>query len=616
MTRLRIRVYEGPDLRFDGDADGPLEVGRQRGGEPAPFALLPADGAGSRLVVARQNEENISRTHARFEALASGCVRVFNLSRLRLDCGHGGDLPPGQQRELHLPLTVAVGGRRFVLADPAEAPGPGPAVVAAPPHSGRGDRLLGLSGLTVAPGPGPRCELGPLAGLTAEQVDSVADWLQPVLGALESAVGSANYQADALRAMVEVVGLSNGRVYRYDGRDWHAAAGHFASDRDEGRPASRSVLERVRHEGRTFWESPDIWADPSASLRLAGAVVAAPLLDRQGAVVGVLYGERKLHGPGCRPISKLEAVLVELLANGISAGLARVEREAEAVSARVRFEQFFTPELASRLAAEPDLLAGRDAEVTLLFCDIRGFSRVSERLGPAETVRWVRSIMTALSECVQEEEGTLVDYVGDELIAMWGAPRPQPDQAERAVRAALAMVDRMPGLDAEWRAVTGEPVRVGIGVNTGPARVGDIGSRFKFKYGPLGNTVNLASRVQGATKYLRCDLLVTGETRSRLGPEFVGRRVSKVRVTNIAGAVDLCEVARASDADRADFFRRSQTALETFEAGDPLLAVQYVSRLLLESPDDGPLLMLLSRATDRMLRDEEPFDPVWSLPGK
>ena len=115
----------------------------------------------------------------------------------------------------------------------------------------------------------------------------------------------------------------------------------------------------------------------------------------------------------------MEARLIELLAGAVGAGLARQEEEKRAAAARIRYEEFLTPELARHLLERPDLLAGRAAEVTVLFADIRGFSGVCERLGPTETVRWVSDVFAELSRCVQAEAGVLVDYIGDELLAMW-----------------------------------------------------------------------------------------------------------------------------------------------------------------------------------------------------
>jgi adenylate cyclase len=254
-----------------------------------------------------------------------------------------------------------------------------------------------------------------------------------------------------------------------------------------------------------------------------------------------------------------------------------------------------------------------------LFCDVRRFSRISERLGPGGTVRWIGDVMGELSACVLAEGGVLVDYIGDELLAMWGAPKEQPDQAARAVRAGLAMLDALPALNARWQPVVGEPMSVGIGINTGVARVGNTGSRFKFKYGPLGNTVNLASRVQGLTKYLKCRLLVTAATRRFLDGRFAARRVCHARVVNIAEPVDLYEVAPPSD-DRRAFFRESEEALAALEAGDFATAARRAG-VLLEQAADGPLLLVLSRAAHMLMQGcggttPAAFDPVWEPPGK
>src|SRR5207249_3128728 len=129
---------------------------------------------------------------------------------------------------------------------------------------------------------------------------------------------------------------------------------------------------------RTTWEVLSPGGQYAESLSGVEAVVAAPILDRAGAVLGALYGERRQRlRPGVAAFGEPEARLVELLARGVAAGLARLEEERKAVSARVQMEQFFTPELARQLLDHPDLLDGRDREVTILFCDIRGFSRIS-----------------------------------------------------------------------------------------------------------------------------------------------------------------------------------------------------------------------------------------------
>jgi adenylate cyclase len=286
------------------------------------------------------------------------------------------------------------------------------------------------------------------------------------------------------------------------------------------------------------------------------------------------------------------------------------------VRARVQFEQFFTPELARQLEAEPDLLRGRDSDITVLFCDVRGFSRYSEQLGPARTVEWLSDVMGTLSECILAHRGVLVDYIGDELMAMWGAPVEQPDQARLAVLAALDMMAQLPKLNERWAPILGGSMGFGVGLNTGLARVGNTGTQRKFKYGPLGNSVNLASRVQGATKYLKAPLLVTKATFDRLNGTVLARRVCSVRVVNIAEPVDLYEMVPPGRPGWTSLSVAYEDALRRFEKHDLDGAMRVLFQLLSGDPDDGPALVLLSRVI--AMRDEDPrgFDPVWELPGK
>jgi class 3 adenylate cyclase len=377
------------------------------------------------------------------------------------------------------------------------------------------------------------------------------------------------------------------------------------------------VLARVLAEKRTFCNRVDPAIDVFSSMAILEAYVAAPILDRNGEVLGALYGHREGGAAGGKSeITQLESLLVETLACGVAAGLARLEQEKVALQQRVQFEQFFSPQLAARLEVEPDLLRGRDAEVTVLFCDIRGFSSVSERLGPAQTMEWIGGVLNPLSDEVAATGGVLVDYIGDELMAMWGAPSSQPDHAALACRTAQRMVAALPGIDAQWQGLIGGPTRFGIGINSAAARVGNTGSARKFKYGPLGNGVNLASRVQGATKYLRVNSIITGSTRRLLDASYRVRRLCTVRVVNIAEPVELFELD-GGDAPRHDeLFPRYDEALAAFEAGNFSNASRLLGGLLDAFPGDGPALVLLSRAVDAMVNESADFSVVWRLPGK
>lgn len=283
------------------------------------------------------------------------------------------------------------------------------------------------------------------------------------------------------------------------------------------------------------------------------------------------------------------------------------------------FEQHFTPELARELARNPDpmKMKARQAEVSLLFCDIRGFSTISERLGPSQTVDWLSGVMGEFSTIVIDHGGVLVDYTGDELLAMWGAPNEQPDHASLACRAGREILDSLERLNAHWRDLVGAETAVGIGVNTGEALVGNIGTHRKFKYGPLGTCVNVASRVQGATKYFGNSLLLTGETASRLDPTHRTRRLGRVQVQNIAAPIELHELELWGGAEDWHLWAgHYEAALSLFEQEKYSEAFTELGKVLAITPADGPSLLLSARIAECRARPSDRFSPVWKLPGK
>ncbi len=573
-------------------------------GEPGPYGLVPASGpTPAKLVVAPAAADAISRRAVKFEPRGDGRVRVTNPTRTALAVS-GRAVAPGASADFDLPVVVRLSDCELRVSREADSPRE---------HAGEWGRL---EAATLAPGSVPAAAslLPSLPALATDQLDDLVRWMQATAAVFQATVGSADFVAAAAAALVEIVGLDSGRVLFRDGTGWAEAACHPAGG--DPLPPSPTVLGRVAAERRTFWKHEG-GGEGTEIFRQLSMAVAAPVLDAGGEVVGVLYGDRRVFGGGAaRGVGRPEALLVEMLACGVAAGVARRHHERQAQEAEARFAQFFTRDLAERLARDPRMLEGREADVSLLFADVRGFSRVSERAGPAGTVRWIGAILDALSECVLAEGGVLVDYVGDELFAMWGAPADQPDHAARAVRAGLAMLDAVPRLSEAWADRVGEPLHVGVGVNSGTALVGNIGSRVKFKYGPLGHAVNLASRVQGLTKYLKRPLLVTAATRGGLGPEFTARRVCRARVVNVAAPVDLYEVEAAGDAGRAAFLAESEGALDALEAGRFAEAARRAGALLGQEGGDGPLQLVLSRAAASLIGGAEPFDPVWAPPGK
>jgi adenylate cyclase len=604
-----IRVYEKQQLVHTDEFGEPLELGRQARADERLYSLKTEAGR-RRMVIARLEEQGISRKHVLLEPIANGRIRLTNLSDTRsihVD-GMNDVRPKAAPCELAPPLLLTTGNKTISVQHPEQAP------------------LNTLAEATRAPGRFVHVtsNFPTLAAPTGMEMEAVVEWLQAAMELLQSAANSSDFFEKAARAAVDLVGLDSGQVLRFENNEWQPAACHIGPHATGplGHQPSRRVLNKVLSDKRTFWEVHGQTAVEDGSLAGIQAVVAAPILDKQGNVIGALYGDRhRLPSlSSLAPISKVEVMLVELLASGVAAGLARLEQESAALAAHVRLEQFFTPDLARRLVTQPDFLKGRDAEVTVLFCDIRRFSHFSERLGGARTVEWISAVMEALSNCVHELGGVLVDYVGDELMAMWGAPEQRADHARMACQAALAMLDQLPKLNESWQPILQEPMGIGIGINTGMARVGNVGSQRKMKYGPLGNTVNLGSRIQGATKYLKVRLLVTESTYRQLnagpGSNFEGRRLCTVRVVNIDEPVNLYELKTSAHRNWPTLKQDYEKALEHFEKKELRQAARILGNLQIENPGDGPSLVLLSRVVNTLVQEPAKFDPIWDLPGK
>jgi adenylate cyclase len=623
VVPIQIQVFEEGQLAFSEEFDGPIELGRQSEATEDAYSRR-FEGGLWRVVIARKKEQTVSRRHARIEPLPGGKVRLINSSSLiPLTLPDGTELAPKGTVDVVMPASLTIGRKSILISEgyPEQT------------------LLRGLTATTPIPAPAaaptperlPPLELPRDGGI---EVESLMNWLRTIMGVLQTAASSSDFFDRAARGVVDIVGLDSGRVLLFDGEGWRIEAlarpgGAFDTmnatmEIDNWRP-SRRVLSRLRAEKRTFWEEPDPTATESLSLSGVAAVVAAPIIDRHAEVIGCLYGERRQGGRSDRArammltpqISKVDAMMMELLATGVAAGLARVEQEKAALAARVQFEQFFTPELARELAVRPDLLKGQDREVSMLFADIRGFSGISETIGPAKTMAWIGDVMGVFSDCVLAHSGVLVDYIGDEIIAMWGAPKTEPAHARLASRAALDMLAKLPEINEKWLPILGKPVALGIGVNTGIAQVGNTGTVHKFKYGALGNTVNLASRVQGATKYLKTNLLVTGPTRARLDSNFAVRLICRVAVVNIKEPVELWELVPADRPGWESLRRPYEEALALFEQKQFRQAARMLANLAADFPEDGPTMLLMARAVEWMVKDcDDDFDPVLRLSGK
>lgn len=183
------------------------------------------------------------------------------------------------------------------------------------------------------------------------------------------------------------------------------------------------------------------------------------------------------------------------------------------------FGQYVPPELVDEMSRDPEhyTMEGRSAELTVLFADVRGFTALAETLPPDELAILMNDYLSAMTDVIRAYRGTLDKYIGDAVVAFWGAPLADPQHARHAVEAALAMQAALSGVNQHFASRGWPALQVGIGINTGTMVVGDMGSRHRRAYTVLGDAVNLASRIQGLSAQYAAGVIIGDATRQALG---------------------------------------------------------------------------------------------------
>lgn len=213
------------------------------------------------------------------------------------------------------------------------------------------------------------------------------------------------------------------------------------------------------------------------------------------------------------------------------------------------FAHYLAPAVIEKLVqGETKLeLGGVKRELTILFSDIRGFTSLSEKMKPEELVPFLNEYLTAMTDIVLSSEGVVDKYIGDAIMAFWGAPIVQNDHAVRAAMTAVRMKRKLAELQDSW-STSGKPkIDIGIGLNTGEVLVGNMGSRQRFDYTVIGDDVNLASRLEGLTKQYGVTALISESTRKKLGETFIVRELDLVAVKGRTKPVRIYELVEESD---------------------------------------------------------------------
>ena len=262
--------------------------------------------------------------------------------------------------------------------------------------------------------------------------------------------------------------------------------------------------------------------------------VAEPLGDLAGAMAQVEQGQLETR---CPVVSNDEIGEVTEGFNRMVQGLRERARVTEI------FGKYVSREVRDEILAGRVALEGQQLEATILFCDLRDFTPWVEATDPREVVRDLNGYFGEMEAAIRGQHGLVLQYIGDEIEAVFGAPVTHADHAEQAVRAALDMRARLSAWNRERARAGKAPLRHGIGVHTGTVLAGSIGSRERLSYALVGDAVNLASRIQGLTKELGGDILVSGATRARLGGRVPLVRAAAAHVKGHTAEVEVYRLA-------------------------------------------------------------------------
>jgi adenylate cyclase len=284
------------------------------------------------------------------------------------------------------------------------------------------------------------------------------------------------------------------------------------------------------------------------------------------AVVGINLWLWKTHNNAI-PLAATLTMLVVLFGWNMLAGFMREERKIRQVSAM--FGEYVPPERVAQMveSGERYSMAGESRELTVLFCDVREFTALSENLPPRDLSAMMNAYLTPMTSVIHYYHGTIDKYIGDSIMAFWGAPLPNENHARDGVDAALTMQEKIPTLTKEFRNRGWPELVIGIGINSGTMNVGDMGSEFRKAYTVLGDAVNLASRLEGLTKEYGVPLIIGEDTRLAI-PEMICRELDRVLVKGKAKAVTIFQpLGRTLATDLAGELGEWDEALARYRAG-------------------------------------------------
>ncbi|MDR2991986.1 MAG: adenylate/guanylate cyclase domain-containing protein [Burkholderiaceae bacterium] len=335
--------------------------------------------------------------------------------------------------------------------------------------------------------------------------------------------------------------------------------------------------------------------------------LSAVLIVVLATVNGWLYRAEHLVLPLATPLALVLAVTLVNLMLGYW-----LETRAKQGLAR-QFAAYVPPELVRQMQADPDhhTMRARTENVTVLFCDLRGFTGLAEGMEPLAVQALLSEVFSRLAQVIQAQQGTIDKYMGDCVMAFWGAPLPAPDHAARAIRAALAMQDSLAQLTRERQAAGLPAITASIGVNTGAVAVGDMGSSARRAYTVIGDAVNLASRLERLTQVYGVNL-IAGEATYMQARDWVWQKLDRVRVRGRHQTTSIYTV-RAASGDLSPALNRElvlwRQALADWRGRRWAACAEKIEQLRAMAPDSGLYRFYAKRLASMTSAPPDDFDP-------
>lgn len=415
---------------------------------------------------------------------------------------------------------------------------------------------------------------------------TLAAWLETLGDLQKSAAGSRAFFKEAARTTYNPGGMDGCMILQPGEQgQWNIIASHIPYPHCNLTFRPDLVDESVRQRQTIFHDASQIPSE--TTFRDTHTAVVCPVLDDENQVLAVVYGFRTRHSTNNRIGARaLEVQFVQLISGSIAAAMTRLEKEAEATRSRVLLEQAFSPKVARQLEINPQILQGVTRDVTVLFADLRDFTAISEAAGPKVTYQMLTDVMDRFSEIIAEHDGVVIDFCGDGISAFWNAPVDQPQHTLLAVRAAQEILAALPDLNSIWSHRLSHRLRAGIGIHCGPAQVGNSGSSTRLKYGPQGSTVNIASRLESATKGIGLPLIVSEDVAEKVAQHYYGRRICQTSLSGLSAPLHLFElIDKPVSKSALDQISKYDESLALFEGEKYSEAISLLCELNIDRPD-------------------------------